>query len=198
MSLSKLPNKQESVTAKSVANRNNARLSTGPKTEAGKKRVALNARRHGLSIPIPVDPKLSQEMHALARAISNDSPGSQRYDLAINVAESQVDLTRIRQVRNAYFERRLKELDNLSVDGDWKRYETNRLVSLMRMAGTKVIKKLVDACVPPASFERRPAILSDICKFLVTIDRYERRALSRRKYAIRAFNASQTENLIAD
>ena len=54
---------------KSAANRCNARASTGPKTAAGKARVACNARRHGLTVPIAADPALAREVEVLAQAI---------------------------------------------------------------------------------------------------------------------------------
>ena len=47
--------------AKARANRRNALKSTGPKTAAGKAAVAANAHRHGLSIPVLLDPALSRE-----------------------------------------------------------------------------------------------------------------------------------------
>ena len=39
----------------SAANRRNAKASTGPRTAAGKRKVAQNARRHGLTAPAPWD-----------------------------------------------------------------------------------------------------------------------------------------------
>src|SRR5258708_39341604 len=59
---------------KSAANRRNARASTGPRTAAGKARVARNARRHGLNVPIAADPALSREVEALAQAICRSAP----------------------------------------------------------------------------------------------------------------------------
>jgi hypothetical protein len=41
--------------ARVLANRRNARRSTGPRTPGGKSRVAKNALRHGLAIPVTID-----------------------------------------------------------------------------------------------------------------------------------------------
>ena len=49
--------------------RANARPSTGPKTPASKARVARNARRHGLNLPVMADPPLALEVEALARDV---------------------------------------------------------------------------------------------------------------------------------
>mgnify|MGYP003565695461 FL=1 len=50
-----------------AANRRNARLSTGPKTESGRARVSQNAFRHGLSRPVaPNEPNVCAVAEALA------------------------------------------------------------------------------------------------------------------------------------
>src|SRR5580704_12786363 len=54
---------------KRAANRVNARLSTGPRTAAGKARVRQNAHRHGLNVAVADDPLLTAEVARLARAI---------------------------------------------------------------------------------------------------------------------------------
>lgn len=44
------------------ANRKNALASTGPKSNKGKQRSGRNARRHGLAVPIGVDPGANAEV----------------------------------------------------------------------------------------------------------------------------------------
>ena len=59
---------------KRAANRVNARLSTGPRTAAGKARVRQNAHRHGLNVAVADDPLLTEEVTRLARAICDGAP----------------------------------------------------------------------------------------------------------------------------
>ena len=69
------------------ANRANAKASTGPRTARGKHRVAQNARRHGLSLPIVSIPALSQQAESLARDFAGESADQELLDLARRVAE---------------------------------------------------------------------------------------------------------------
>jgi hypothetical protein len=59
------------------ANRQNARASTGPRSEEAKQRSARNARRHGLAIPIGADPELAARAAKLARRIAGPHPGDE-------------------------------------------------------------------------------------------------------------------------
>jgi hypothetical protein len=82
------------ATAKQIAaNRANARLSTGPKSDTGRFNSSRNAFRHGLSGPLPMEGATVARIDIMARAL-----GSER--LARQVAEFQLELLRIRGVRN--------------------------------------------------------------------------------------------------
>ena len=70
------------------ANQENARSSTGPRSAAGKKNSAANARRHGLAVPIWSDHGLSAEAEALAQEIAGVGASLRRLELARPIAGS--------------------------------------------------------------------------------------------------------------
>jgi len=82
------------------ANRTNARASTGPKTAQGRAHSAGNARRHGLSLPVLSNPALSEEVEPLVRDIAGAGAAPEILELARRIAESQIDLRRVRSARH--------------------------------------------------------------------------------------------------
>ena len=82
---------------KVMANRANARTSTGPKTMQGRTRSARNALRHALSLPVYSNLVLCEEVEALAREIAANA---EIRELARRVAEAQIDLRRVRCARH--------------------------------------------------------------------------------------------------
>lgn len=132
------------------ANRRNAARSTGPKTKTGKARSAQNALKHGLSVPITSTLESAGEIAALALAMSSNADELSR-QLALKVAEPQIDLDRIRRVRREIWRNVTQEMEKgAEVTGD------------------------------------RSARLS-VCRDLDRVERYENRALARRKAAVRDF-----------
>ncbi len=225
-----------------AANRRNARASTGPRTAAGKARVARNARRHGLNVAVADDPALSAEAAELARAILDGLPspsplvgegrggGSGGCDarvphsptptpdpspqgggekkgglanaapapaatlvyLARRVAEAQVDVMRVRRARHHMIAGALAN----------PRYRSPRhLRRHVAMLGGVVDLLTRGLPVPDdmrkAAFGRPQGalkfalILADLADRLARLDRYERRALSRRKAAVQEFDAAR-------
>ena len=88
-------------TSKAKANRINARASTGPKSVQGRARVARNARTHGLNAPVLSDPVLAEEAKSLALEITKTTD-QEHFELAAQIAEAEIDLRRIRRIRQAY------------------------------------------------------------------------------------------------
>jgi hypothetical protein len=173
------------------ANRVNARASTGPQTTRGRARAARNALRHALSLPVCSIPALSEEVEELAREIAGPGANAETQELARRVAEAQIDLRRVRHARHQFLS------DTLS----WEYYSYTK----MRMK-VKVLRALLRPNPPDISMEalefatlnpslegpdKLATILLEQAKELLAMDRYERRALSRRKFAVRAFDEAR-------
>jgi hypothetical protein len=163
------------------ANRANARFSTGPKTIRGRARAAQNARRHGLSVPVWSDPALGNEVDAIARKVAGPNATPEIQELARLVAETQVDLRRIRSVRHQLLSRSWKDKGLVMAQ------DKPRLISGDMTSGTAA--DLAPSTVQ--GMEKLAVVLTDEAKQLLTLDRYERRATSRRKFAIRALDEAR-------
>jgi hypothetical protein len=125
---------------KIASNRNNARKSTGPRSEAGRQRSRVNALRHGLAIAIGSQPLFSEEIETLAKVLVDGGPPT---EFARQVAEAEIDLLRIRKIRASQFH---------------------------EIVGNPDVE---------------PAALVELAENLAKMERYERRAFSRRKRALR-------------
>jgi hypothetical protein len=76
------------TSAKAIAaNRRNARRSTGPRTAAGKRKVARNALRHGLSIAV-ADPAVTAEVARMTAALAGANAAPRRVALVRPIAEA--------------------------------------------------------------------------------------------------------------
>jgi hypothetical protein len=175
-------------------NRANARASTGPKTAQGRAHAARNAFRHALSLPVYSDPILSEEVEALAREIAGTNANVQIQELARRIAEAQVDLCRIRCARD-------RLLSEAFTNPDYESEATQRkkLAAAIRYARIGPVTPMPNDVVEflfskPEGPSKFSTILSDNACQLLAMDRYERRALSRLKFAVRAFDDAARRN----
>jgi hypothetical protein len=170
------------------ANRANAQASTGPKTARGRFHAARNALRHALSLPVYSDPVLAEEVEALAREIIGTDSNPEIHELARRIAEAQIDLRRVRHVRHQILSQALSDPD----------YESEAMLGKKAALVIRLQRFDPSAPIPDNMMEflsskphgpyKFAAILADKARQLLALDRYERRALSRRKFAIRAFD----------
>jgi hypothetical protein len=151
------------------ANRRNARLSTGPRSRAGKARSSRNAMRHGLA-GATVNRAIPAELHELAALLAGKDSGGQRMLEACRVAEATLQVRHIRRLRANMINRAVATAGlRASCSG----------VSGGTAAGHD------DPLVSLAEPERVALAVAAIASDLERVDRYERRALSRRKMAAR-------------
>jgi hypothetical protein len=160
------------------ANLANATASTGPRTKAGKARSARNALRHGLNIPVWSEPALAPEAEAIARRIAGPEVEANALEWARRIGEAQVDLNRVRSLRKQAIARRLSDL---------RGGPPFQGLELVRLLGLFLDQPLHPN--PPEAEARLAAILAGRTSELARLDRYERRALSKRKRAIRGYDA---------
>jgi hypothetical protein len=144
------------------ANRANAARSTGPRTKAGKAAARLNALRHGLAASSHYEPGADQEIEALARAIVGAEGGSELLALARRVADAELGLRRVRSA-NRILANPPPPYSNFRADSSEVVHGASRRAVIPLTSLSK-------------DFEAG------------ALDRYERRARSRRKFAIRDYD----------
>jgi hypothetical protein len=180
----------------------------GPLTAGGKARASQNARRHGLSLSVFRDRIASLEIEDLTRKICQSRQGARTDEdgpegmgvgadrelvqMARRIAEAQVDLLRVRRARHHLISRAFSDPHFRPGKGlrAWIRLLASAAALLKQ--GLALPQEMREAIqVKPQGAEKLVLILSDASAELARMDRYERRALWRRKFAIREFDAAQ-------
>ena len=192
--------------AKVAANQVNARRSTGPKTSDGKRTASRNALRHGLAVSVWADPSSSEQAEQLAHLIAGEGADPSRLALARRIAEAQIDLHRVRAARFRLLVSGIDDPDYRSEPAMW---EILKLVaadvrssrSVLRTNPLPVVmapyidrgQRREELLRPSGPDDRAAAVIAESAHQLARLERYEVRALSRRKKAIRDFDELQVD-----
>jgi hypothetical protein len=151
---------------KTLSNRKNAARSSGARTVTGKSRSSRNARKHGLAVPIAMDQMWGGRIDDLARHIGGDRRDHWQ---SRELAEVHVALYRAREARTGLFE--VPIIANLCAD---------------RRANYQ------DQCQDSLLGDNDNLAVVQLLEQMMLLDRYERRALSRRNHFLRRMILRQT------
>ncbi len=198
--------------AQIAANRRNARRSTGPKTAAGKARVAQNAIRHGLTGPVLREGSAGARIAQLVDAFLGDGLRSEvTKEAAVRAAEAQFLAEQTRLARVVL----LDEADPAQPPGTSAKTRRARDKAKQSVAAVPAdvmgaerkqrfldffaLQEELDAPIALSNSQERQAAALDAAGLrLQRLDRYERRALSRRRSALAELADEQQVDGVAD
>ena len=167
------------------------RISTGPKSRAGKWCSARNARRHGLSLSIWSDPSLSADAEALVLALAGPA-ASPEFQCRVRAAEQPTSMS------TAWVRHHLiaQEFDGPNLGLTTSQASRKFLPDLMRLEVVTPrslhLRSLLQFLQPPDRAQKFALAITNLARLqLAILERYERRALSQRKRAFRALDAER-------
>jgi hypothetical protein len=175
------------VTERQVAaNRANARRSTGPRSIGGKKRVSGNTYRHGLSLTISSIAPYTKSVDDLAKKIARGAADARVLQRARAVAEAELDLRRVRTTKMTLIQRvhAFGALDPVPWLKGWPEKAAIKLCD-QGLEPPDPIERA--STMPTEEPDRTAEAVRRVLPELRMLDRYERRAAARRRWAIRAF-----------
>jgi hypothetical protein len=155
-----------------AANRKNAQKSEGPRTAAGKARASCNSRKHALTTISRNNPLYMPRIEAIARTLCSEATNGELWEQALIIGECTTLLACAQAERIALIERLLG----------------GPCVHIADTQGAGRAELGASQC-KPAPLRDELEAMGLAARDLNRLERYERRALSRRKRAIETFMA---------
>ena len=162
------------------------KIATGPKTPQGKKTSSLNALRHGLNLPIEKDLIYGERVDRLAALLAGDKATPDALDCAYRVALAQMEVVRSRiQTREALVKpmRTKIRASQRLIKEKMKQLDVEEPGALDGVDGLERFTELIFGKFSKEPLDHLASRLSEMER----IDRYHRRSLSKRKFALREF-----------
>ena len=169
-----------------AANRRNAYRSTGPRSDAGRKRSSRNSFRHGLAAGEAKHARRIRDVEQLAREIAGATSDIVALECAREIAEREFDLAQIRRVKVALISR-------VMAFGEVKRPPDSHMIRECKRffrafdRGELIPLRLDPPAMPTTESERSAEAIRRGLPELIKLERYERRAAGRRARALRSF-----------
>jgi len=167
-----------------AANRANAKKSTGPKTKRGKLRASSNATKHGLNVSLRYDAKLGPEVEKLALKIAAGRRDEECLFYAGEIADARIQYQRVCKAIRDLLHQHLTDDQNgrhqVSPAPALEAEEAHAALILSRISAAFKVLEATNEGAKPLTISTQ----------LARLERYARRALSRRNYAVSQFNAA--------
>jgi hypothetical protein len=154
------------------ANRRNAKKSTGARTAIGSAVSSRNARKHALTTVSHHNPLFAPQIEAMATAICPDTSNPRLWQEALTIGECTIVLRCVRAERIALIERLL---GSAMISRRWRAWRAEAVECESKPSPPQ--DELEAMCLDRPGLNR--------------LERYERRALSRRKRAVESLIAIQ-------
>lgn len=183
--------------AQIAANRRNAKRSTGPRTPDGKARIAHNAVCHGLASRIVAGKPATDRVACLVNLFIGDGPRNVDIQAAARIAaEAQCVIEQVRLRKSMLFNlttpvvppyrspplmkaaaraKHITESADDTVLGPAKQFN---LTTIARIEASE------PSWQPTTELDREALVFQEVALKLERLDRYERRAMSRRNAAL--------------